>query len=657
MKNTPPVETEKKRVNAGTKMVPPAVIAWLLILALIGLLLFLGQRTRKSEEITQTKFEELLGAKQVLTAEVASRPDNLLLVDGVYKLNDAEAKLAKLSNPASDGKKRYSTKVLSSEAMQAALRENVPTVEVKVLSPWLELLFTWGPMLLLAVLIWIFFSRQFKNSNRSAMMFGKSRARMIEPKDINVKFDDVAGADEAKEEVREIVDYLRDPLKYKMLGGKIPKGCLLTGPPGTGKTLLAKAVACEAGVPFFSISGSDFVEMFVGVGASRVRDMFEQAKNSAPCLIFIDEIDAVGRSRFSGLGGGHDEREQTLNAMLVEMDGLQSRSDVIVLAATNRPDVLDEALLRPGRFDRQVVLDLPDVEGRKKILEVHIKNIRADKNIDLLVLARHTTGLSGADLANMCNEAALLAAGEKRDFVTQADLEEASEKVRWGRERRSRRISDRERRLTAYHEAGHALTVLFCEHATPLHKVTIIPRGQALGVTFMLSEEDAYTHSKLELEESMIVSMGGRVAEELIFGDITTGAAQDIQHASHIARMMVCVFGMDNAIGPIKYGDFREHVHVRMDAAPQDILSQETAREIDMAVKSLITTAHQKAKEILERERKRLEKLAETLLERETLSVYEVEELLELPHRKELEAPADNEPVPVTNTAGINNAE
>lgn len=617
----------------GKRLLPPAGLVWTLIILSLAVLFLVGRGSVGAKELDQSQFEEMLTRGDIISAKVASESESVLSVTGEYKLSQADAALVKQQNPNSNGNGQYKTKVLNSDSLQQLLREKVSKVEITLPDTWVTYMLSWLPMLIIAVLLWIFFARQFRNSNRSALQFGKSRAKMIAPNEINVTFDDVAGADEAKEEVKEIVDFLRDPLKFKMVGGNIPKGCLLTGPPGTGKTLLAKAVACEAGVPFFSISGSDFVEMFVGVGASRVRDMFEQAKNNAPCLIFIDEIDAVGRSRFSGLGGGHDEREQTLNAMLVEMDGLQSRSDVIVLAATNRPDVLDPALLRPGRFDRTVVLDLPDVVGRRKILEVHVKKIRTAGDIDLQTLAKHTVGLSGADLANMCNEAALLAASSGRDEVTQKDLEEASEKVRWGRERRSRKISDRERRLTAYHEAGHAITVLFCKYADPLHKVTIIPRGQALGVTFMLGEEDVYTHSKLELFDRMTVMMGGRAAEELIFGDVTTGASNDIEVASHWARMMVCVFGMDNGIGPIKYGDFREHVHVRYDAPAQDILSPETAREIDLAVRELMLKAHNRAVEILEKEHDRLEKLAQALLERETLTYKEVVALLGLPDK------------------------
>jgi len=503
--------------------------------------------------------------------------------------------------------------------------------------------------------IYIFTARQMKMAGRGALDFGKSKARMIPPDQLHVKFDDIAGADEAKEEIQEVVEFLRDPLKFQLLGGKIPKGCLLVGEPGTGKTLLAKAVACEAGVPFFSISGSDFVEMFVGVGASRVRDMFEQARKHTPCLIFIDEIDAVGRSRFSGWGGGHDEREQTLNAMLVEMDGLESRTGVIVLAATNRPDVLDPALLRPGRFDRQIVMDLPDIVGRRKILEVHAKNIKTDATVDLDVIARTTPGFSGADLANLCNEAALLAARKGREAVNADDMEEARDKVCYGRERRSRKIVERERRLTAYHEAGHALVSMRLEHATPVHKVTIIPRGRAyLGATFMMPKEDVYTKSRLQMLAEMAVSMGGRTAEELVLGDVTTGAAADIEHLTKIARAMVCVYGMTD-LGPVKYTDMNQHPHVRIDMPPPDALGPETAREIDLAIRRLVNDAHTTARDILTRDRALLETFAQALLERETMDIAEIEALLGIRSACEA-APEEPAETPVPEEAGNDHA-
>jgi len=625
----------------ATEQIPPqrsgrAALVWLLIFMLLGsLFLFRGAGSSKVTDFDQTAFETKLAAGDIKTAVITSESDRILAIEGKYFVSEADAAKAPaaLDSSKKEGvraESSYRTRVIFSEKLGNLLNQ----AQVKVESskdPWWSLLISLLPVILILGAIYFFTSRQIRAAGRGAMDFGKSRARMIPPDELNVKFDDIAGADEAKEEIQEIVEFLRDPLRFQLVGGRIPKGCLLVGSPGTGKTLLAKAVACEAGVPFFSISGSDFVEMFVGVGASRVRDMFEQARKNTPSLLFIDEIDAVGRSRFSGMGGGHDEREQTLNAMLVEMDGLASRSGVIVLAATNRPDVLDPALLRPGRFDRQIVMDLPDIVGRRKILDVHVKAIKVDNTVDLDVIARTTPGFSGADLANLCNEAALLAARYNREAVTGKDMEEARDKVCYGRERRSRRIIDRERRLTAYHEAGHALVAIHCEHATPVHKVTIIPRGQAyLGATFMMPKEDVYTHSRLEILDEMAVSMGGRVAEELVFGDITTGAAGDIDNLTRMARSMVCIYGMTDLLGPIRYTDSRTMPHIRLDMEPRDPLSPETVREIDMEIRKLVSDAHLRARNLLTQYRDQLEKLAQALLEKETMSIQEIEELLGL---------------------------
>ena len=646
------------------RRVPVSLIVWIVILGGF-FIMYLAHHTGGAEvqQWDQSRLERRLAAGDVVSARITPENDTVFVIEGEYKLSAQEISALQLGGgrPATTG--RYRARALQSEALMQMLHGTNVTILQR--DNWFTSLLSMVlPVLIIAVVIYILFSRQIKMANRNAMQFGKSRARMIEPDELRVRFSDVAGADEAKEEVQEIVEYLKDPLKFKLLGGKIPRGCLLVGPPGTGKTLLAKAVACEANVPFFSISGSDFVEMFVGVGASRVRDMFDHARRNSPCLIFIDEIDAVGRSRFSGLGGGHDEREQTLNAMLVEMDGLENRSDVIVLAATNRPDVLDPALLRPGRFDRQVVLDLPDIHGRRQILAVHSKNIRLNPEVDLDTVAQSTAGFSGADLANLCNEAALLAARQNRDSVLQIDMEEARDKVCFGRERRSRRITERERRLTAYHEAGHALTGLYCEHCEPLHKVTIIPRGQAyLGATFSMPKEDTYTKSKLELFDQMTMSLGGRVAEELVIGDITTGAAQDIEVVSRLARMMVCVYGMNDRIGPIKYGDFRQHVHIRYDAPPVHETSEETAREIDVEVKKLVDSALDRVRRILNEHRGELEKLAQALLVRETLTAAEVDELLgrvpapaaaaaEKPEMPEAAAAPENPETPAMPEAG-----
>ena len=524
----------------------------------------------------------------------------------------------------------YSCRIVMTPAIMEQLNSVQFTVQPRE-QWWKALLINLVIGLVIIGLLYFLFARQIRNANHGAMQFGKSRARMIMPDEHRKKFDDVAGCDEAKEETKEIVDYLKDPLKYKLLGGKIPKGALLIGPPGTGKTLMAKAVAGEASVPFFSISGSDFVEMFVGVGASRVRDMFEQARKVAPCLIFIDEIDAVGRSRFSGIGGGHDEREQTLNALLVEMDGLETQEGVILLAATNRVDVLDPALLRPGRFDRQIVIDLPDIRGRRQILDVHAKTVKFEPTVNLDTIAKSTPGFSGADLANLINEAALMAARENRKAANQHDLEEARDKVCWGRERRSRKISDNDRKLTAWHEAGHAIATLFCKHATPLHKVTIIPRGTALGMTMMLPEEDKYSRSRNEMLDAMVVAMGGRVAEEIALDDVTGGASQDIAQATDIAHAMVCRFGMSEKLGPVRYGERSEHIYLGRDITRNEGYSEETAREIDLEIKSLVSDAKARAVSILTEQRERLDKLAKALLEKETMDAAEIRALLDLP--------------------------
>ena len=626
-KNTPPRRSR-------------AALVWLFIMLLLGMmLLFKSGSANQPEEPNQTTFERYLRENRVDTVNMVADGDNIFRIEGTLKKD----------KDTHGGEQRlYTTRVFMTDKLDEALRDSDAKITVDPDSSgfWNFIFASVLPILIIIGVIYFISMRQMRMNGHGAMDFGKSKARMIPPNELNVHFDDIAGADEAKEEIAEIVEYLRDPLKFQLVGGRIPKGCLLVGNPGTGKTLMAKAVACEAGVPFFSISGSDFVEMFVGVGASRVRDMFEQARKHTPCLIFIDEIDAVGRSRFSGWGGGHDEREQTLNAMLVEMDGLESRNGVIVLAATNRPDVLDPALLRPGRFDRQVVMDLPDIAGRKQILNVHIKKIKTVDTIDLDVIARTTPGFSGADLANLCNEAALLAARRNKEAVTQDELEEARDKVSYGTERRSRKINDRERKLTAYHEAGHTLVALYNEYCVPVHKVTIVPRGQsALGATFMMPKEDTYTKSKLELKAMMAMSLGGRVAEELIFGDITTGAAADIQHLTDIARKMVCQFGMSDKLGPVKMGDFTNHPHMRIDGLPPDGISNETEREIDLEVRSLINEAYENAKSCLSEHRDQLETLSQALLERETLSIAEVNTLLNLtpPPAEEDESETDSE--------------
>ena len=494
-------------------------------------------------------------------------------------------------------------------------------------SDWVLILLNALPLLLLAGFVF-FLMRQMQAGGNKALSFGKSRARLLSAQQKKATFKDVAGSDEAKEELQEIIDFLKDPQKFQKLGGRIPKGVLLVGPPGTGKTLLARAIAGEANVPFFSISGSDFVEMFVGVGASRVRDLFEQGKKNAPCIIFIDEIDAVGRHRGAGLGGGHDEREQTLNALLVEMDGFESNEGVILIAATNRPDVLDPALLRPGRFDRRVVVARPDVKGREEILRVHTRKVPISDDTDLSIIARGTPGFSGADLANLVNEAALWAARQNRKFVMMADFEMAKDKVLMGVERKSMILSDEEKKNTAYHEAGHALVAAMTPGADPVHKVTIIPRGMALGLTMQLPEADKHTYTKEYLEGMLAVLMGGRTAEEIFLGHITTGAGNDIERATDIARNMVCEWGMSQ-MGPLAYGKKEEAIFLGREIAQHRDFSEDTALHIDKEVKRIVNEAYEKAHELLSNHRDTLEKVALALLEREVLDAIEVKLLME----------------------------
>ena len=489
-------------------------------------------------------------------------------------------------------------------------------------------LISWFPMILL-IGVWIFFMRQASSGNNKAMSFGKSRARLVENTK-KVTFADVAGADESKQELEEIIDFLKDPTKFQRLGGKIPKGVLLVGPPGTGKTLLAKAVAGEANVPFFSISGSDFVEMFVGVGASRVRDMFAQAKKNAPCLLFIDEIDAVGRHRGAGLGGGNDEREQTLNQLLVEMDGFEPNENVILIAATNRPDVLDPALLRPGRFDRQVTVSNPDIKGREEILKVHVRNVPLAKDVDLSVIARGTPGFSGADLANLVNEAALLAARKNKNKVTSKDFDDAKDKVLMGNERKSMAMDEKEKTLTAFHEAGHAICSLFVPDTDPIHKATIIPRGRALGMVQQLPEKDQYSYSRSKMMSRLVILMGGRVAEELKFGynAVTSGASSDIAAATNLARSMVTEWGMSDELGPVLYAENSGEVFLGKSVTQNKNMSEDTARIVDAEIKRFVTHGYEEAKRILTEKRKEWEMLSQALIEYETLTGDEIKAVL-----------------------------
>ncbi len=513
-------------------------------------------------------------------------------------------------------------KLLQHDVAVQALPPDEPNLLVSLLA-------SWGPMLLL-IFVWIYFMRQMQSGGGKAMGFGKSRARLLTEKSGRVTFEDVAGIEEAKTELEELVEFLRDPQKFQRLGGKIPKGCLLVGPPGTGKTLLARAIAGEANVPFFTISGSDFVEMFVGVGASRVRDMFEQAKKNAPCIVFIDEIDAVGRHRGAGLGGGNDEREQTLNQLLVEMDGFEANEGVIIVAATNRPDVLDPALLRPGRFDRQIVVPNPDVLGREKILKVHMRKVPLAPNVEAKVIARGTPGFSGAELANLVNEAALIAARANKRVVTQQDFENAKDKVLMGPERRSMVMTEDERKLTAYHEAGHALVNLNVPGNDPLHKITIIPRGRALGVTFSLPERDRLGYRKSELEARLAMMYGGRIAEEVIFGkeNITTGASNDIQQATQMARAMVTEWGMSEKLGALRYNDNQDEVFLGHSIARQQSVSGATAKLIDEEVRRICEEAEDKARQVLTDHLEDLHTLAKALLEHETLAANEARAVL-----------------------------
>jgi cell division protease FtsH len=521
--------------------------------------------------------------------------------------------------------KKFRVNVADTEELQKLLVAKGVHFDFTTQNPFvMQLLSSIIPFILILGLLYFLFIRQMKAAGKGAMSFGKSRARLLTRGKNKIMFADVAGIEEAKEELQEIVDFLKDPKKFQKLGGRIPKGVLLVGPPGTGKTLLAKAIAGEANVPFFSISGSDFVEMFVGVGASRVRDMFEQGKKNAPCIIFIDEIDAVGRSRFTGIGGGHDEREQTLNALLVEMDGFDTQEGIILIAATNRPDVLDNALLRPGRFDRQVYVDLPGLEGREQILKIHAKKVKLSRDADLRRVARGTPGFSGADLANLVNESALLAARRGADAVALCDLEEARDKVRWGRERRSRLMDDKEKLLTAYHEAGHAILMVEMEESEPLHKVTIIPRGQSLGSTMQLPTKDQYTQSRRKLLSMLAVFMGGRAAEEIACSDITTGAQNDIMQATRIARAMVCEWGMSDILGPQAFGANQDVVFIGKEVARQQEMSEETARKVDAEVSRLINEAYDKARSVLIERRTWLDLLAKALIEWETLDGEEV---------------------------------
>ena len=598
-------QTSKSPMNQFSRNLALWLVLALLVLLVVNM--FQGQQSRDTE----------IGYSQFVSDLAGGRIDDVTVQGDIIR--------GRL-----DGSEAFRTHGPREDAIERLLELGVPfTDKPPADDPWyVVLLVQWFPMLLL-VGVWIFFMRQMQMGGGKAMAFGKSRAKLLNENQNKVTFNDVAGIDEAKDELEEIIAFLRDPKKFTRLGGRIPKGVLLVGSPGTGKTLLARAVAGEAGVPFFSISGSDFVEMFVGVGASRVRDLFVQGKKNAPCIIFIDEIDAVGRHRGAGLGGGHDEREQTLNQLLVEMDGFESNDGVIMVAATNRPDVLDPALLRPGRFDRRIVVPRPDVRGREGILKVHTRKVPLADDVEMNTLAKATPGFAGADLENLVNEAALQAAREGLDVVTQRCFDLAKDKVLMGAERRSLVLSEEERRNTAYHESGHALVARMLPGTDPVHKVTIIPRGMALGVTQQLPEDDRHTYKKQFILNNLAILYGGRVAEELVLNEITTGASNDIEKATELARKMVCEWGMSDSLGPVLLGKPNEEVFLGMDIQSRREYSEDTAQSIDSEVKSILSDAYTRAKEILQSNMTILHSMAQALLEREVLDAREIDEIIE----------------------------
>src|SRR5579859_650661 len=613
----------QKKPPGGFKLPPTTWVAWIAIIGCIGALMLLkNHMTTEAGTLSQAEFFKLFQSNLIAQATVSFNPQTAPLTEitGQYYQTDKDGKRMAVAFVV---KNAYLTQA-KQDLLFASDKIDASQPNTMLMSV------VWGiaPFLLIGILFWFFFIRQIKIAGKGALSFGKSKARMLAKDRNKTTFKDVAGIEEAIEEVSELVEFLKDPKKFQRLGGRIPKGVLMIGPPGTGKTLLAKAIAGEADAAFFSISGSDFVEMFVGVGASRVRDMFEQARKSTPCLIFIDEIDAVGRSRGHGLGGGNDEREQTLNALLVEMDGFDTQEGIIIIAATNRPDVLDPALLRPGRFDRQVVVNLPDVRGRESILKVHAKNVKLAPEADLSIIARGTPGYSGAELANLLNEAALLAARTNKKSVGMEELEEARDKVRWGRERRSLAMTDEEKKFTAWHEAGHALVNVILQHTHPLHKVTIIPRGQSLGSTMSLPKTDVLNRRRKEMLDLIAMTMAGRIAEEIVSGDISSGAAGDIQQATNMARAMVTQWGMSDRIGMVQYGDDDEYVFLGREMARTKVYSEFTAQEIDSEVKRIIDEAYKTAQDIISGNLDKLELIAKSLLEYETLDGQQVEEII-----------------------------
>lgn len=677
-------DSEEKKVPQNDQKQEPSKVQWrkpLIVWVLLLVLLIAIFKTFSDSEgalalgkkdqppITQLEFWKRVEAGRVTDDSGAvvgnAALDEVKLVREGGREGDVYLEGRWIPTPPADGTplpagakgEAFRINVLDAEGLEARLEESGVRTLQKNESRWLlQILGSTIPLILLALLFYFLVMRRMGGGDNSPFTFGKSRARLMTKEDAKIRFTDVAGVDEAKEEVAEVVTFLKSPKRFEALGAKVPKGVLLMGPPGTGKTLLAKAIAGEAEVPFFTISGSDFVEMFVGAGASRVRDMFAQAKKAAPCIIFIDEIDAIGRTRFTGIGGGHDEREQTLNAMLVEMDGIASNEGVIVMAATNRVDVLDPALTRPGRFDRQIVVDLPTVEGRVAILKIHAAKIKLSPDVDMDRVARGTPGFSGADLANLLNEAALLAARRNAHAVTHDDLEEARDKVLWGRERRSRVMIDRERRITAWHEGGHALAQVLLEHTEPLHKVTIIPRGRALGATMTLPERDVLNHTEAEMKDMLVMATAGRIAEKCFTGELSTGASQDIKMATSLARSMVCTYGMSEVFGFQTFGDNEEQVYLGRELGRKQDHSEATAQQIDAEVTRILREAYARGEELINANRERLELLVDYLLEVETADGRDVETLIRTgvrpEKRKEPEVKAEARVIAVDGPSG-----
>ncbi len=638
-RNTPPRKgkDDKGREPMNWRTTGRSLVFWAALFVVMYLAFSLySSFNQETVEITYSEFVGQIDSENIIEVSFTDREVEGSLRDPqVFPSTNATKSFSKFKSRIPFPDNNYD--------LIKRLEKNNVKIIAKVRSEYFQVLLSFAPWLIL-ILLWLFFIRQMQGASgpKGLFSFGKSKAKLLTDERPKVTFNDVAGADEAKEELQEIIEFLKEPGKFQRLGGKIPKGALLLGPPGTGKTLLARAVAGEADVPFFSMSGSDFVEMFVGVGASRVRDLFDQGKKNAPCIIFIDEIDAVGRHRGAGLGGGHDEREQTLNQLLVEMDGFESNDGVILIAATNRPDVLDPALLRPGRFDRQIVVPTPDVKGREGILKVHVRKLKLADDIDLQVLARGTPGMSGADLANMVNEAALLASRRDKDAVSMEEFEEAKDKTLMGTERRSLVISQEEKKITAYHESGHTLVAKFLPKADPIHKVTIIPRGMALGLTQSLPVDERHTYPREYLETQLAVLLGGRVAESLVFNEFTTGAGNDLERATKLARKMVCNWGMSEKLGPVTFGKTEEHIFLGREIQQHQDYSEATAVLIDQEIRTLIEKSETVARDILSKNIDKLHELSKALLEKEIIDSQEVDEIIGRPSgdAEPVEAPA-----------------